>query len=1563
MSTKAFFKSLTVRIRLWGALSVMAMAGMRATHAGLVGEYQTNSATLHLWHFDEASGNPFAYDAVAWNPQNGSNIFGSMTLSNVPGPNWTTALGPYSTNGEPSLTNGLVDVSYSNCALFPGEWVMPCTTNSGGNGLIPYANDPYTNICNYYNITNGAFTWECMVNPSVSFVNGGTPASVQWYVMSGYSTVGKLGPLILFGGSGLVLLSEGGSSTTVTFPLPTSGPDEVVTNQWYHLAVSYSGYSSGLFTMYWTLMDPARTNCDILGTVTATKANLATEAGDPDFSVGTHFSPGNGAIGTSTFPGLIDEVRLSDQALSSNQMCFNNITVSEPPSLVPNGSTNMLVAYNGTLTVSPLEYGSMPVTNTWYHIVNGVPVQVSNPTNISLLTISPANNTAAGTYMLAATNAYGGTNFLINVTINTASFDGLFNSGADNYGNALSYYAPGSPDPHYVFLQNPALTVFPTNCIVWNTNNPTDFNNMNLTNAAFIGTAEDAGATTGTYEYQTTFVLDSGSSNSASLSGTIEAAGPASGSSITFSLNGQTTNITATAGPVDSESFTITNGFLDGSNVLDITMSSTASGIVGYGIELYDLAGSSFAYTNAPAIQNQPTSLAVPYGSTAQFSVLAFGAPTMSYVWLTNGPAKNSGGVPVTALASTNRVLTFVATNFPLSAVANNQYTNNYYCIISNSVGSVTGAVAELTVTIPPLVLNSVGVPIWNLTNNETNIVIYFSSAVNPATATTAANYSLGAGNPAVASAVLGSAPGEVILTLSSSLAPGNSYTLTVSGVTSAVNATLVPASQSLAVGTYPTNVALWLKASQGIVSDGSGGVAQWNDLSINGNNLTISPGAGQGDPLYVTNAWGYPAVRFNTANYSYLGAPDGGAAPSLEITGDMSVFAVVNFATLAGRTNGEVLSKTGSGSDAHLPASYDYYVGGSSSTNVILYRGNGAGQQAFVPSTQPPPTGVPQLLDVVMQGTSVTHRMDGNGNGIGTLSTLIADGQQPLYLGMRSDGAQGLTGDMQELILIGGALSSSDVSNVENYLAAEYNLPTGTNSFALITQQPVASTNIDQNTTLTVPADASGTPAAALQWYDINNVLQVGQTNATLVISNDMASDSYYLVATNIYGSTTSSVVTVTVTSGLNVNLGPPSVTVYAGQSFAYTAQASGTFPFHYQWDNGVSSAISGATNASYTATAVFGSTSYYCTVTNGYNGITSTQAGPVSLVGIATPTTLYQQEILSNNPVAFWRLNEEPDNDSGDNGTIANDYSGGHNGTYANVVLAIPGIDTAADPDTATLFGSYLPTNSYMSEINNSGNGLLPINFAEPAGGNGEFSVEAWVCSSNAQTAGAGIVTKGYGGGGEQFDMDVFGGFRFIVRDASGGVHGPSLSSAPAVGQWYHVVGVFDGANGAVHLYTNGVDAADTTGFASGLGVLTTTTTNTLLPQTALVSIGARTSTEAVANYDLNFNGNIQDVALYNYALSPQQVLTHYLASQGIVFSIAPTNITASYSSSSSSLTLSWPANHTGWTLQAQTNGLSVGISTNWVNVSGSAGANQVVIPVNMTNGTVFYRLIYAP
>ena len=73
----------------------------------------------------------------------------------------------------------------------------------------------------------------------------------------------------------------------------------------------------------------------------------------------------------------------------------------------------------------------------------------------------------------------------------------------------------------------------------------------------------------------------------------------------------------------------------------------------------------------------------------------------------------------------------------------------------------------------------------------------------------------------------------------------------------------------------------------------------------------------------------------------------------------------------------------------------------------------------------------------------------------------------------------------------------------------------------------------------------------------------------------------------------------------------------------------------------------------------------------------------------------------------------------------------------------------------------------------------------------------------------------------------------------------------------------------------------------------------------------------------------------------------------------SALPTNLVAQVSSDQ--LQLSWPQDHLGWHLQIQTNSLNAGLGTNWVNVPNSSTTNQIFIPINSTNGTVFLRLVY--
>src|SRR6185295_10901677 len=110
--------------------------------------------------------------------------------------------------------------------------------------------------------------------------------------------------------------------------------------------------------------------------------------------------------------------------------------------------------------------------------------------------------------------------------------------------------------------------------------------------------------------------------------------------------------------------------------------------------------------------------------------------------------------------------------------------------------------------------------------------------------------------------------------------------------------------------------------------------------------------------------------------------------SPSLAILGDISVYAVVSFVDY-GNYNAFVGKTAGAGNN--IPASYDFYtVIGTGEPR--FYRGNGDTVAVQVTGTVPPPLGAPHIVSVVMAGSSVSHFLDGQPNGTGTLVSALAD-------------------------------------------------------------------------------------------------------------------------------------------------------------------------------------------------------------------------------------------------------------------------------------------------------------------------------------------------------------------------------------------------------------------------------------------------------------------------------------------------------------------------------------------------------------------------------------------
>jgi pectin methylesterase-like acyl-CoA thioesterase len=103
---------------------------------------------------------------------------------------------------------------------------------------------------------------------------------------------------------------------------------------------------------------------------------------------------------------------------------------------------------------------------------------------------------------------------------------------------------------------------------------------------------------------------------------------------------------------------------------------------------------------------------------------------------------------------------------------------------------------------------------------------------------------------------------------------------------------------------------------------------------------------------------------------------------------------------------------------------------------------------------------------------------------------------------------------------------------------------------------------------------------------------------------------------------------------------------------------------------------------------------------------------------------------------------------------------------------------------------------------------------------------------------------------------------------------------------------------------------------------------------------------------------SANLADSATYSVIISNS---AGTITSSNAVLTIpaVPTPITPTFTNGT--LNLSWPADRTGFRLEAQTNALNVGLTTNWQTIANSVTTNQITIALNATLGSIFFRLVY--
>ena len=531
--------------------------------------------------------------------------------------------------------------------------------------------------------------------------------------------------------------------------------------------------------------------------------------------------------------------------------------------------------------------------------------------------------------------------------------------------------------------------------------------------------------------------------------------------------------------------------------------------------------------------------------------------------------------------------------------------------------------------------------------------------------------------------------------------------------------------------------------------------------------------------------------------------------------------------------------------------------------------------------------------------GTNMSFYMNGALVGTHSAAGYVANTVNPLALGNRSDasGYGAFDGGLDEFAYFTNALTAAQV--LAHYQA-------GTNSFRVAALPPSILTDVHSISayaghTVQFKVLADGTAPLAYQWYKGTSPIS-GANNNTLAFTCVPADDSttYSVVITNYVGSITSSVATLTVSTGLLIDAPLTSITRNVGSAAAFEIVAEGALPITYQWHNGDASVIPGATNQTLWLSNVQltndGAT-YYVSVINPY---TSIDSGSAMLNVQARPVTNsingYAKVVVADGPVAFWQLDEPTDS------TTAVDTVGSFDGTY------LPGAGSFTF-DAPT--GIPHSTNGALGVVNGA---TVSIPYAIEINPPGAFTVEGWfqpastAANGNDYRTALSSMSNPWGAGPTGWLVYQTGGNNWSWWPYNGYWTGVQLTDPDAIvaGQWYYIVLAYDGTT--FTLYVNGVARASGTdsGFVQNGNVPSGSldynynyNQNHDPGASGPVTLGWR-----MDNGFNPFNGTMDDVAIYNKVLTPQQIQNHLLNTTHL-----------SIVSSGSNIVITWPVG----TLQA--------------------------------------------
>jgi hypothetical protein len=284
-----------------------------------------------------------------------------------------------------------------------------------------------------------------------------------------------------------------------------------------------------------------------------------------------------------------------------------------------------------------------------------------------------------------------------------------------------------------------------------------------------------------------------------------------------------------------------------------------------------------------------------------------------------------------------------------------------------------------------------------------------------------------------------------------------------------------------------------------------------------------------------------------------------------------------------------------------------------SDSEISAIYSAGGAGKC----KTMSPFITVQPVNETVLQGSNATF-------------SVMAGGSMPLSYQWYGVNCGQLTGATNATLTFTGVQAGND----DNYYVVVANAFGSVNSSSatltvlvppVITEQPTNQVVV-QGSNVTFSVMATGTAPLSYQWWFSGTNLLAGATNSAMTLTNVQTTNAgnYYVIATNVAGSVTSSIVTLTVLVPPVITQQPTNQTVIQGGNVTNSVMASGSTPLSYQWWlNGTS--LFGSTNAVLILTNVQPTSAgnYWVVVTNVAGGVTSSNA----LLTVLVPPVITQQ------------------------------------------------------------------------------------------------------------------------------------------------------------------------------------------------------------------------------------------------------------------------------------------------------------------------------------------------